>query len=190
MLSIITPCYRQELIPFIYDCIMFDKIHKWIIVYDTSNNRTYEKIYKEHPKILEVECSDPGTWGNAQRNYGMSLVEDGFIYFLDDDNIIHPNFWNIIEILHNDYFFTFDQMRDYHNKIFYGNRIEVKFIDTAMFIIHKQHIQDIKWRTDEYGADGFFICDILNRNPNSHIYINIIGCYYNFIVEFFKYNSI
>ncbi len=44
-----------------------------------------------------------GVVGNTQRNYGLSFVEDdNYIYFLDDDNIIHPNFWKIAEELETD----------------------------------------------------------------------------------------
>lgn len=179
MITIITPCCRQENISKLFDSISFDKIHKWIIVYDTSKDRNYKKMYEDHQQILEVECNDVGVVGHPQRNFGMQLVEDGFIYFLDDDNIIHPNFWSIIEVLKDDKFYTFDQLRDNQNKILYGNNIQVGHIDTAMFIFHKNHSKDIYWENNKYAADGYFISDILNKNSNSHVYINNICCYYN-----------
>jgi len=183
MLYIITPCYRQCNIPKIYNSINFDKIHKWIIVYDTSNDRKYEKLYENDEKIIEVECNDEGIYGNPQRNYGMIFADNGFIYFLDDDNIIHPNFWRIIDLLDDDSkFYTFDQLRDIKNEsILHGNTIGVGTIDTAMFIIHTKSIKDTKWKIYEYAADGYFICDILNNNIDSHEYINTVGCYYNFL---------
>ena len=186
MLTIITPCYRQFNIPKLFDSIHFDKIDKWIIVYDTSNDRKYEQLYKNNPKILEVECSG-GISGNPQRNYALNLVDDGFIYFLDDDNIIHQNFWSIIKSLDENYFYTFDQIGNQYSYIYYkcdtlyGNRIELFYIDTAMFIVHKKFIKDIKWKNDVYNADGYFICDIFNNNKESHKYINRVGCYYNYL---------
>lgn len=182
MLYIITPCYRQCNIPRLYESIEFDKIHKWIIIYDTSNDRKYNKLYEHDEKIIEMECNDEGIYGNPQRNYGMTFVSNGFIYFLDDDNIIHPNFWSIIDLLDNSKFYTFDQLRDIKNEsILHGNNIAIGSIDTAMFIVHTNHIKDIKWKIDEYTADGCFICDILNQNTSSHTYINTVGCYYNFL---------
>ena len=50
-----------------------------------------------------------------------------------------------------------------------------------MFIVHKNHIGDIRWIKEYYDADGHFICNILNNNRDAHIYINSIGCYYNYL---------
>lgn len=177
-ITIVTPCYRQKNIPRMFDSILFDRIDKWIIVYDTSKDRKYDKLYPSNPKIVEV-TNNLGISGNPQRNYGMSLVDDGFIYFLDDDNIIHPAFWNITRSLNTKYFYTFDQLRD--GNTFYGNTIEVGKIDTAMFIATKEQIGNIKWIEDKYDADGYFISEILKNNKNSHKYINEIGSYYNYL---------
>ena len=180
MLSIITPCYRQHHLSALHDSIEFDKIHVWIIIYDTSNGRTYPRLYEGTPKIMEIEWNG-GISGNPQRNYGMSFVTDGFIYFLDDDNIIHPHFWNTIIELHTDNFYTFDQQRNKNGDILYGNRIEVGYIDTAMFLVHKKHIGALEWITDKYDADGYFICTIAKNHPESHCYINTTACYYNYL---------
>ena len=182
MLTIITPSCRQANIPKLYDSIDLDKIDKWIIVYDTSKNRKYTKLY-DNPKILEVECDRIGKVGHPQRNFGMNLVDDGFIYFLDDDNIIHPNFWNIIDSLIPGKFYTFDQLRNIKKQqILKGNNIKIDNIDTAMFIVHKSQIGNIKWIENKYNADGYFICNIFNKNPHSHVYINTVGCYYNYLI--------
>jgi hypothetical protein len=185
MLSIITACCRQSGLSKLYNSIQFDKIDKWIIVYDTSKNRSYTKLYSEHPKIVELECNDKDSVsGNSQRNCGMKVVEDGFVYFLDDDNIIHPNFWKIVVDLDSHFFYTFDQLRfikgnDHH--ILYGDVIKLSKIDTAQFIVHKNHVGDVEWQKDKYCADGYFICDILNNNKLQHKYINQVAAYYNYL---------
>jgi hypothetical protein len=184
-LTIITPSCRQENILKLYESLNFDKIYKWIIVYDTTKNRKYNKLFVGNEQIIEVECNSDGISGNPQRNYGISLINDSFIYFLDDDNIIHSNFWNIVDILDNNYFYTFDQQRT-NNNIFLGNNIKIDNIDTAQFIVHKNHIKDIKFIIDKYNADGYFISDIYKNNINSHKYINEIGCYYNYLTPDFN----
>ena len=184
MLTIITPCCRQTNLPKLYASMAFHLVERWIIVYDTSKNRTYTKMYVGHPKILEVECDDVGLAGHPQRNFGMNLVPDGFIYYLDDDNIIHHNFWYIVDTLNKEYFYTFDQLRSQEQGwILYGHEIALKRIDTAMFIVHKDHVKDIRWKPEKYDADGYFICDILEKNPGKHKYIKKIGCYYNFLSD-------
>ena len=98
-ITIITPCSRIHNLPMLYESIKFDKIHKWIIVYDTTVN-SYCHSFIHSEQIIEVDCKSSlnGVVGNTQRNYALSLVEDdNYIYFLDDDNIIHPDFWKIIE---------------------------------------------------------------------------------------------
>ena len=179
MLTIITPCCRQNSIPNLYNSIRFDKISKWIIVYDTSKDRQYTKLYND-PKILEVEVNK-GISGNPQRNYAISLVNDGFIYFLDDDNIMHPNFWAMLDILDSKNIYTFDQMRTKTGTVLQGNNICVGSIDTAMFLIHKKHVKDSKWIEHLYEADGHFITELNNNNRGAHVYINAICCYYNYL---------
>ena len=183
MISIITPCSRPENLQKIYNSIQFDKIHKWIIVYDTTKGKTYKKSFEGYPKIIEVECDDAGGYGNQQRNYGMSLVDDGFIYFLDDDNIVHLNFWRMLddEITDEKYFYTFNQYRCCENTVLFGNIVALERINTAMYIVHKKHIKDIKWDADKYQADGMFICDILRENPDCHKYVNTFACYHNYL---------
>jgi hypothetical protein len=181
MLTIITPCYRQKNIAALYDSIQFDKITKWIIVYDTSNDRKYDKLYENHPKIIELECSG-GISGNPQRNYALNIVEDGYVYFLDDDNIIHHNFWSIVDGLDGERFYTFDQLRKKNGEMIHGNNIAFEKIDTAMYIVHRKHIGTIRWRLDIYQADFYFIHDINVNNKGAHMYLNTIGCYYNYLL--------
>ena len=182
MLTIITPCHRQNNIPKLFNSINFEKINKWIIIYDTSNDRKYNKLYDNNPIIMEIECNG-GISGNPQRNYAINLVNNGYIYFLDDDNIIYPNFWSIIDILDNESFYTFDQLRNKSGEILQSNNIAVNHIDTAMFIVHKKHIGNIEWMCDKYEADGFFICNINENNKGKHIYINSVSCYYNYLCQ-------
>jgi hypothetical protein len=177
-ITIITPCSRPENLSNLLKSIDLSKIAKWIIVYDTSNNRSYNHQFS-HAQIVELECAN-GISGNPQRNFGIEQVDNGFIYFLDDDNIIHPAFWELTEGLDPTYFYTFDQQRT-EDDILRGRTICVCEIDTAMFIVHRHHIRDIRWVESEYIADGLFISDIAQANPRSHIYIPKIRCYYNYL---------
>jgi hypothetical protein len=176
MITIVTPCCRQKNLPSLFESIDFSKIDKWIIIYDTSKNRTYSKLY-ENPQIVEDFCNDVGISGNPQRNYGVKLIKEGLIYFLDDDNIIHPDFWTLN--LNEDYFYTFDQNRNKKGLIWKGNNVRLNCIDTAMFIVPKKMFFD--WKINEYAADGLFIEEVLKENKEKHIYIPKVACYYNFL---------
>jgi len=178
MLTIITPCCRQDTLQKVFDTINFEKVDKWIIVYDTSHDRRYTKQFEDHPKIIEVFCGG-GISGNPQRNHAIDLVMDGYIYFLDDDNIIHPNFWSIVDQLDNTHFYTFDQLRDNKSEILPGGTCEIARIDTAMFIVHTNHIKGLRWKEHLYTADGYFIKELCSKNAELHKYIPITASYYN-----------
>jgi len=182
MLTIITPSCRQNYLEKLFNSIQFDKIDKWIIVYDTSKNRTYNKIFN-NPKIIETFCDVVGQAGHPQRNFGVNLVQNGHIYFLDDDNIIHPNFWNIIDSFEEEYFYTFNQIRNKRGDLLFGNKVEIGKIDTAMFVVPKKMFEGIKWDITRYEADGIFITTVNNFYSKKHKYINCIACYYNYLVN-------
>ena len=188
MLTIITPCSRPQFLLKLKESIQFEKIDKWIIVYDTSRDRSYTKMFDES-KIEEVFCSDLGQAGHPQRNFGVKMVTDGHIYFLDDDNIIHPEFWNLT--FEPDYFYTFDQLRTKkgtvlkgikETTVLKGNKIKVNHIDTAMFVVPLKMFEDNSWDITKYNADGFFITQVFAKYSNMHKYINVIASYYNFLV--------
>jgi hypothetical protein len=117
-----------------------------------------------------------GISGNPQRNYALTKVtnQDTLLYYLDDDNIIHPNIYRLMNIIDNNKLYTFNQ----HNRI-KGNNICVGGIDTAMVIIPYKLCRNEKWITDKYEADGYYIEECYNKNKDIHIYVDNNLCYYN-----------
>jgi len=132
-----------------------------------------------HPQIIEEFCDKVGVCGSCQRNLGIDMVKDGHIYFLDDDNIVHPEFWNLK--FDPDYFYTFNQNRTKEGKILTGDRLRYCEIDTAMFVVPKKMFDGIRWITTAKGSDGYLIAEINARYPNNHKYINRIAAYYNYL---------
>ena len=177
MLTIITPSCRQKYLVELSNSIQFEKIDRWIIVYDTSKNRVYDKLFN-NPQIVEVFCDAAGSAGHAQRNFGVKMVSDGHIYFLDDDNIMHPEFWNLQ--FQPGLFYTFDQMRSKAGDTLRGNRVRLGAIDTAMFVVPKRMFVD--WHIHRYDADGLFISRIYCMHRPMHRYVKKTACYYNWLV--------
>lgn len=191
---IVTPCYRQQNLDSIFKSIDFSIIYRWFIVYDTTKDRKYNKIYKSHPQIVELECSDYGKFGHAQRNFAISLIDDGFIYFCDDDNIICKDLYEFLGGLDKRFYYTWDQLRNkngddtewalFHNekgKVLKGNVLRVQFIDTAQIIFPKNLLGSLRWKDDDYKADGIFIESLNRQLPDAHIYIPKVLCYYNYL---------
>ena len=117
-----------------------------------------------------------GISGNPQRNYALSKITnpDTLLYYLDDDNIVHPNMYSLLNIIDKTKIYTFNQF----NRI-KGNNIGVACIDTAMVIIPYKLCENVKWILDKYDADGYYISECYQNNKNIHIFVDNDLCYYN-----------
>uniref|UniRef100_A0A6C0H6P3 Glycosyltransferase 2-like domain-containing protein n=1 Tax=viral metagenome TaxID=1070528 RepID=A0A6C0H6P3_9ZZZZ len=177
-LIIITPCSRLNNLHKIFETIDFKKTKYWIIIHDSVDQKVFN-----HCQIIELNhINEDSIYGNAQRNYGLDYLynnnlndQNSFIYFLDDDNIIHSDFYGIIPLLVENYFYTFDVDCDY----LLGNKIEMGKIDTSMFLIHTNLCINKRWIIDKYESNFYFIKDIYENNPENMIYINNILAFYN-----------
>jgi hypothetical protein len=185
-MTIITPCSRPENLQKLKESINFDKIHKWIICYDTSNGRKYPSIFS-HKKILEIEAngeSQKSIVGHFQYNAALDLVEDDYVYRLDDDNIMHPDFWKKEFTLTDDIaslVYTFPSCRR-TGELYVDAKIpKVGFIDSACFCTHTRLIQKDRWQVDKYEADGLFIETMVNKTQGKFNYTSNYLAYYNYL---------
>ncbi len=179
-LTIITPSYRVNNLLKIKQNINFEYIEEWIIVYDGSKIIDNPNLFEnqENGKIKEYVYNGEGISGNPQRNYALSKITnpDTLLYYLDDDNMFHSNIYKLLNIIDNNKMYTFNQ-----DNLLKGNRIEVCYIDTGMFIIPYKLCKNIKWILHDYAADGYYIIDCYNESENKHVYVDNELCYYNII---------
>ena len=136
--------------------------------------------------------------GNAQRNFALDYLnkkkdKNFFIYFLDDDNVLHKNFYKIIENLNSHaskVIYTFDQLRKQkifinnkfqYVKILKGDTIKIGYIDIAMFLPNFSLINIFRWVKKKYTEDGDYIVKCMKRNKQKHKYLPIVGCHYNYM---------
>jgi len=179
-LTLITPSYRVNNLLEIKKSINFEYIEEWIIVYDGSKiiDNPHLFINQENNKIKEYvyKCENGGISGNPQRNYALSKLTNPYalMYYLDDDNIIHPNLYKLLDIINNNNIYSFNQ----YNRI-KGDNIHPICIDTAMLIIPYNLCKNVKWILNDYAADGFYLKECYDQNKNIHIYVDNDLCYYN-----------
>jgi len=177
-ITIITPSYRTNNLPRIKESINFYYVNEWIIVYDGKHIKDNPNLFEgqEEGKIKEYICKSEGTSGNPQRNFALSKLtnENTILYYLDDDNIIHPALYMLLNIVDNTKMYTFNQ----HNRI-KGNNIRVSSIDTAMTLIPYNLCKNISWVVDRYDADGVYIEECYNKNKDKHVFVDNDLCYYN-----------
>lgn len=175
-LTIITPCYRLNNILNLYDSINFDYVDEWIIVYDQSKIKENPNLFENDEKIKEYLFNGEGISGNPQRNFALSKVrnDNTYLYYLDDDNIIHPGLFKLLNLIDKNKMITFDQENGLK-----GNNISVNNIDSAMLLIDYNLCKNIKWINHLYNADGYYIKECYDQNRNNYIYINNNMCFYN-----------
>lgn len=179
-MTIITPSYRIDKLPRVRDSIDFNYVDEWFIIYDGSKIKENPNLFKDDihkDKIKEFVCNDPGVFGNSQRNFALNKIKNDsetFLYFLDDDNIIHEGLYKLLNIANKNFFYTFNQ--SYRLK---GNTLKIGQIDTAMLLISFSVCKYIRWYPHEYGSDGFYFYDCYNANLHRHIFVDNDLCYYN-----------
>ena len=157
---------------------------EWIIVYDGKKIKENPHMFSSE-KIKEYVYSGDGCSGNPQRNFALDHVQnpDTYIYFLDDDNLVHPDLYTIINTLEDNKIYTFNQDRPedifpFTNNL-KGNKIKLQTIDSAMFLVDFKLCKNIRWNTYKYFSDGIYITEIYSQHKNKWVYIDQTLSYYN-----------
>lgn len=179
MFNIITPCARAHNLTFIEESINIpEDQYRWIIVFDSPS---IPEVYI--PKKAEVYAyqENGSVVGHAQRNFALNLINNGHIYFNDDDTVVHPNLWdNIKDSLDIYDFISFDQSNRNGNLRLKGNNIKIDHIDSHNFIVSYILCKDIRFHIDKYNADGYFATDCYAKSRSS-LYIQKSLSIYNYL---------
>ena len=179
-LHIVTPCCRPQNLMTIRDSIRLPRAtFTWWIVFDANENEIDKKYIPSDARILWHK-DKKSVAGHAQRNYALSLIDDGMVYFLDDDTLLHPDLYNET-CKANEYhdFIHFDQENPDGTKRI-GGKVEVNHIDTGSAVASRQLIGNTRFRTDLYNADGYFWKTISQKASNTK-YINKVLSTYNLL---------
>lgn len=135
--------------------------------------------------------------GNAQRNAALQLVDtsgefdDDWIYFLDDDNYVHPALWDLpLEpgargMYSFDLFDAFSVHGDFKHaplRVNRGIHPRQRHIDTAQAIFSVRAWREAgkpTWQLRNYSADGVFIQYLAERMGQDLHYVSEIMAMYN-----------
>ena len=117
-------------------------------------------------------------------------IKSGWIYLLDDDNIIHEDFYKTIKAsiknLPVAQVHIVSQLvagRDFTGQeIRVASRENTAFqkIDIAQMVINRS-IFDTHSFSANYAADGFFIEEVLKTHGDSFVWIDKVLCHYNYL---------
>jgi len=190
--TIITPTYnRDEKI--LLRCIksvdsqIYQNFKHIIIVDDNYFNEKYIsndfiKKYSSNSRIFITLGYRSNNYGNSPRQKCIDDTETDYIVFLDDDNIIFPNY--LYEMINGIKNYDIGICKIIHMgplppnlhpppKILDGNPPKLRNIDTLQIIVKSDIMKKEGWEIDKgYLADGFTIEKICKNN--SFIFINEI----------------
>ncbi len=117
-------------------------------------------------------------------------IKSGWIYLLDDDNIIHEDFYKTIKasISNLPAALVHIVSQLVAGRDFTGQEIRVaslentafQKIDIAQMVINRS-IFDTHSFSANYAADGFFIEEVLKTHGDSFVWINKVLCHYNYL---------
>ena len=174
-LNIITPCTRLMNLGIMYESINIpESNYRWLVVVDGPKP---DPIHQVPPTAeLHYHWDKQSRWGNAQRNRALDLVEKGYVYFLDDDTTIHPEMWETVCNLTNDFIHFNQRWMDGRKRV--GGMIRVNHVDSGNVIIHESLIGNRRWVLDKRYADGVFITECFMDSQRS-IYIPKVLSIYN-----------
>jgi glycosyltransferase involved in cell wall biosynthesis len=161
-LNIVTACSRPENLSKIAESINLPTAsYIWWIIVDGPgplpdiNFRRNVKVFY-HP--------DKSAVGNGQRNFALDQITGGYIYFLDDDTVLHPDLYKSVEAMEND-FIHFDQAHRNGSKRI-GGTIAVNHVDTGSVVCSRALIGDSRFRNELYNGDGVFWSSVFSRAKN------------------------
>ena len=175
MIHIITPCSRPDNLHSIKQTI--PEGCTWTVVVD-------EKATGYFPTgITYLRPNLSGSWGHPLRNVGMEFIlalkakRGDYIYFLDDDNIIHPDWYESVK--NESYpFITWGQVfKNGQPRLHPTKEPRVGTVDTASFMVRCDAIGEAKFG-NEYEADGLFAQQMAKWNVKT---IDAYLCYYNYL---------
>lgn len=195
-INIITRCSRPHNLLQVKDSIFKTISHidiktKWHIVFDTKTLKDIDAELLEQldQKNIQLHFKNGDGWGLSQLNDLIHSL-NGWIYHLDDDNILHPDFYTeLFQIISknkktkgiifaqrvNGRDFTGLKTREAKQE-----NVKVQHIDLAQWIIHSDLHQEYSYGSG-YTADGEFIEKIFHENKKAFTIHNKVLCYYNYL---------
>lgn len=204
MLHIVTPVSRPENIYKIAKSIR-DQVNTgmdgfmWHLVFDkvlTLEQKTYimSQVLTDNFVRVHDSIHEKALVGHAHRNFFMKELqrekypEPNWIYFLDDDTILHPDF---LPTIYQHTIETTDKaLIIFHQLSANGSirlfakpeDVKVCHIDMGMYMFNFDNIPEQYFEVDDYCADGIFAEELVKKIGYSPILvIEKPLSYYNFL---------
>jgi len=178
-INIITPCSRPGNLRAVYSSLNFP-FYAWYIIFDSEEIPKKERAWLEEIPNVFLSSFEGGRLGYVQRNSVLRDIKKGFCYFLDDDTIVHPNFYERLNEIHKKlkkgiYIFGQDIGGKYPKR---KTMIKPGYIDMGQYVVSCDYFKDLYF-LQATNSDGVIIEHLYNSYPEDVVYIGEILSYYN-----------
>jgi glycosyltransferase involved in cell wall biosynthesis len=197
-LNIITRCSRLNNLRKVKESIFTtDKFTiNWWVMFDSTVLKDVDaeilaEIQEVSGKTFFIK-SIPGDFGHQMINRAIDEIQDGLVFVLDDDNIIHEDFYEMLyqSVIENPTKRGFVYHQRIDGKDFTGEEIrycsaenmKVSKVDMAQVVFDRSLISQTRINPMNYIADSIYIEEVYNTNhPDEFCFIDKVMCYYNFL---------
>lgn len=191
-LSIITPCSRPYNLPTIYSSIleMNTPNVEWLVIYDNIDIDKRILMYEKDVSIrLFKSLRQVGdNYASRQRNIGIENATGDYLYFLDDDNLVHNKLYEKIKLYGDGnkilIFNLFTRTMKRKIKKFNLSKHNPSTIDTAQIVVPKKYKS--RWRNDKKLIEEYDYIEDLRKEAGDEnfLFVNKIFTYYNYLRRF------
>ena len=178
-INIVTPCSRPENLRTLFYSLNFS-YHAWYIIFDADEIPQKERNWLEKiPRVFLSNIREGRRGGYLQRNSILPFINEGFCYFLDDDTILHPKFYERIN----------EEYKKNKKRIYiFGQEVAKKrkrktvikhgYIDIGQYLVHYSFFKKLQF-LKVHNSDGVLIEHLNNSYPDDVVYIDEVLSYYN-----------
>lgn len=188
---VITRCTRVENLLTIADSVYKEGVDvTWHVVFDTSVIKEVEAslLGELYRRGAELHFKDGDGWGLSNLNDILISLPKGYIFHLDDDNIIHPDYYKEITNAikkKKSLAYCYNQLvnvESLETRTASSKNTVVGGIDLAQYTVHTDVYKLISYGSG-YTADGEFIEALHNLQPSEFVFIDQTLCYYNYLQQ-------
>ena len=200
MIHLVTAVSRPENLQRIHKSITLSLARsalkaRWILVVDGVDTipPAVEAGLRDGPVEIHKLVHRDGkcSYGIDQKNAAMGSISGGYYHCIDDDNIVHRDFFHGIQRAMaanpGKRAFVFGQQRwdDIKDLIASPDRMEYGKIDNTMFVVHSSLIGSHRYDLTRSGREDFhFFRKLYDLHREEFVFISETLAYYNYIKHF------
>lgn len=157
-----------------------ESYHWWIVLDGVTLPDRIQRKLPPNAHVLSHR-NPKSISGNAQRNYALDHIDSedhSYVYFLDDDTLMHPHFYpKLLETCPHE-LFHFSMTTDGGSLYVQGSEFDVGKMDSGCVLYHRKLIGKTRWVLSDYAADVKF-ARTCARKAKSRLFLNAPLAVYN-----------